>query len=157
MATMAERLAMTLATWFYSGYVPAAPGTAGSVVAWGMAWLAVHRLGVPAWALGIAALAMTPVAIKTAEFAARRLESRDPSVVVIDEAVGQWIALSAAASNSWPQWVAALVLFRVLDIAKPLGIRRLEAFAGGRGVVADDIGAGACAMIGVVAVRWLGF
>ncbi len=51
----------------------------------------------------------------------------------------------------------ALVLFRVLDIAKPLGIRRLEAFAGGKGVVADDVGAGACAMIGVAAVRWLGF
>lgn len=154
---MTERLAMTLATWFYSGYVPAAPGTAGSVVAWAMAWLVVHRLGAPAWALGIAALALIPVAVKTSEFAATRLGSHDPSVVVIDEVVGQWIALSAAASGSWPQWIAALVLFRALDIAKPLGIRRLEALAGGKGVVADDIGAGACAMIGVAAIRWLGF
>ena len=154
---MSRHLAMTLATWFYSGYAPVAPGTVGSVVAWAMAWLAVHRLGVPAWAVGMAGLALTPVAIKAAEFAASQLGARDPSVVVIDEVVGQWLALSVAASNSWPQWVAALALFRVFDIFKPFGIRRLEALAGGKGVVADDLGAGACAMIGVALVRWLGY
>jgi phosphatidylglycerophosphatase A len=111
----------------------------------------------PAWAVGVAGLALLPLAVKTAELAATQLGSHDPSVVVIDEVVGQWIALSAAASGSWPQWVAALVLFRVFDITKPLGIRRLEALPGGRGVVADDVGAGACAMIGVALVRWLGF
>ncbi len=154
---MSKRLAMALATWFYSGYAPVAPGTAGSILAWAMAWFVVHRLGMPVWAVGIAGLALLPLAVKTAEFAATQLGSHDPSVVVIDEVVGQWIALSAAASDSWPQWVAALVLFRVFDIAKPLGIRRLEALAGGKGVVADDVGAGACAMIGVALVRWLGF
>lgn len=154
---MNRHLAMGIATWFYSGYAPVAPGTAGSILAWAMAWLVVHRLGVPAWAIGVAGLALTPIAVKTAEIASSRLGSHDPSIVVIDEVVGQWLALSAAASNSWPQWVAALVLFRVFDITKPLGIRRLEALAGGKGVVADDIGAGACAMIGVALVRWLGY
>lgn len=154
---MNRRLAMAIATWFYSGYSPVAPGTAGSILAWAMAWLVVHRLGVPAWAVGVAGLALTPIAVKTAELASSQLGSHDPSVVVIDEVVGQWLALSAAASNSWPQWVAALVLFRVFDITKPLGIRRLEGLAGGKGVVADDIGAGACAMIGVALVRWLGY
>ena len=154
---MNRRLAMGIATWFYSGYAPVAPGTVGSILAWAMAWLVVHRLGVPAWAVGVAGLALTPVAVKTAELASSQLGSHDPSIVVIDEVVGQWLALSAAASNSWPQWVAALVLFRVFDITKPLGIRRLEALAGGKGVVADDIGAGACAMIGVALVRWLGY
>lgn len=154
---MNRRLAMGIATWFYSGYAPVAPGTVGSILAWAMAWLVVHRLGVPAWAVGVAGLALTPIAVKTAELASSQLGSHDPSIVVIDEVVGQWLALSAAASNSWPQWVAALVLFRVFDITKPLGIRRLEALAGGKGVVADDIGAGACAMIGVALVRWLGY
>ena len=154
---MNKRLAMALATWCYSGYAPIAPGTAGSILAWAMAWFAVHRCGMPVWAVGVAGLALLPLAVKTAELAATQLGSHDPSVVVIDEVVGQWIALSAAASGSWPQWVAALVLFRVFDITKPLGIRRLEALPGGRGVVADDVGAGACAMIGVALVRWLGF
>ena len=154
---MNRRLARGIATWFYSGYAPVAPGTVGSILAWAMAWLVVHRLGVPAWAVGVAGLALTPIAVKTAELASSQLGSHDPSIVVIDEVVGQWLALSAAASNSWPQWVAALVLFRVFDITKPLGIRRLEALAGGKGVVADDIGAGACAMIGVALVRWLGY
>ncbi len=154
---MNKRLGMALATWFYSGYAPVAPGTAGSLLAWAMAWLAVQHCSAPSWAVGIAGLALVPLAVNTAEFAATQLGSRDPSVVVIDEVVGQWIAVSAAAGNSWPQWIAALVLFRVFDIAKPAGIRRLEALPGGKGVVADDVGAGACAMIGVALVRWLGF
>ena len=154
---MNKRLAMVLATWLYSGYVPVAPGTAGSALAWAMAWLAVHRLGIPAWSVGLAGLALMPIAIRAAEVAATQLGARDPGAVVIDEVVGQWIALSAAASGSWPQWIAALALFRVFDVLKPFGIRRLEALAGGRGVVADDVGAGACAMIGVALVRWLGY
>ena len=73
--------------------------------------------------------------------------SRDPSRVVIDEVIGQWIAIAPAAQDSWPQWIAALILFRFFDIAKPFGIRRLEALEGGLGVVADDVGAGVCAML----------
>lgn len=148
---------MVLATWFYSGYAPMAPGTVGSICAWAMAWLLVHRAGLPAWALGVAAAALTPLAIWSANVASSVFGGRDPARVVIDEVVGQWIALAPAADASWPQWIAALALFRVFDIAKPFGIRRLEALPGGRGVVADDAAAGACAMIGVLLVRWIGF
>ena len=151
-----RRLAVALATWFYSGFAPAAPGTAGSIVAWAMAWFLVHRLGLPPWSLGVAAVALVPLAVWSAEAASAVFGTKDPSRVVIDEAAGQWLALAAAAESSWPQWIAALVLFRLFDIRKPFGIRRLEALPGGRGVVADDLGAGACAMIGVALIRWIG-
>jgi len=39
------------------------------------------------------------------------------------------------------------VLFRFFDIAKPLGIRKLESLKGGVGVMADDILAGIYANI----------
>ncbi len=151
-----QRLALVLASWFYCGYIPGAPGTAGSVCAWALAGLLVHACGLPAWMFAIAAGALAPLAVWSAEAASSLLGSKDPSRVVIDEVVGQWIALAPAASGSWVQWIAALVLFRAFDIGKPLGIRRMEALPGGRGVVADDAAAGACAMIGVLLIRWIG-
>ncbi len=152
-----RRLAVTLATWFYSGYSPLAPGTVGSVLAAAIAWLVSSRLAVPPWTFSVAAACMIPIAIPIIEQAEAEFGSTDPSSVVLDEVVGLWISIAPVSATSWPQWVAALVLFRVLDIAKPFGIRRLEALPGGRGVLADDVAAGACAMIGVVLVRWLGY
>lgn len=147
---------MALATWFYVGYAPGAPGTVGSLCAGAMAWFLVHRWGMPAWGLALCAAALTPIAIWSAAIATEAFESRDPARVVIDEVVGQWIALAPVAEGSWWQWCAAIALFRLFDIAKPFGIRRLEALPGGLGVVADDAGAGACAMIGVLLIRWVG-
>ncbi len=151
-----RRLAVALATWFYSGYSPLAPGTVASLLAGAIAWVAATRLGVPPWAFAVSAACMIPLAVRVIDEAAAEFGSEDPSSVVLDEVIGLWIAVAPVSAGSWPQWIAALVLFRLFDIAKPFGIRRLEAFPGGRGVLADDIAAGACAMIGVLLVRWSG-
>lgn len=74
---------------------------------------------------------------------AERYWGEDPSRVVIDEVVGQWIALLAVPAQ-WAWWhvLAAFVLFRFFDIVKPLGVRKMENFKGGWGIMADDILAG---------------
>ncbi len=100
---------------------------------------------------------MIPIAVPVIDEAEGRFGATDPSCVVLDEVVGLWIAVAPVSAGSWPQWVCALILFRAFDIGKPFGIRRLEALPGGRGVLADDVAAGACAMIGVAVVRWLGY
>lgn len=151
-----RRLAVLLATWFYAGRSPIAPGSVGSLAAWAIAWTAANWLGVPPWALSAAAVAAVPLAVRAIEASAAELGSDDPSSVVLDEVIGLWIAIAPVSAGSWPQWIAALALFRLFDIAKPFGIRRLESLPGGRGVLADDIAAGACAMIGVLLVRWSG-
>ena len=153
---MNRRIALALATWGYSGFVPGAPGTAGAIVALGLAWLGVHRAGLPPWAFSVAAFLLLPLAIKASETVARQMEVEDPSIVVIDEVLGLWIALAPAAPDSPVQWIAGLALFRILDILKPLGLRRLESLPGGFGVLADDVGAGGYAMIGVALLRWGG-
>lgn len=84
---------------------------------------------------------------------AERYWGPDPSKVVMDETVGQWIAmlpLCVFASEPEPYhttafWVFALIsllLFRFFDIFKPLGVRKMEDFPGGTGIMADDILAG---------------
>lgn len=151
-----RRLAVVLATWFYAGYAPVAPGTVGALCAWGPAWAVAYEFGLPAWIFALAAIAIGPLGVWSAGVASNVFRSHDPSKVVIDEVIGQWIALAPASADSWVQWVAALALFRLFDITKPFGIRRLEALPGGVGVVADDVGAGLCAMLGVGLIRWIG-
>ena len=71
----------------------------------------------------------------------------DPSKVVIDEVAGQLTALMILAPVEWWSVLAAFLLFRVFDVWKPLGIRRLEEIGGGWGIMLDDLAAGALAAI----------
>ncbi len=71
----------------------------------------------------------------------------DPSKVVIDEVAGQLAALMILAPVEWWSVLAAFILFRLFDIIKPLGIRRLEAVPNGWGIMLDDIAAGLLAAI----------
>ncbi|MDE0105218.1 MAG: phosphatidylglycerophosphatase A [Bryobacterales bacterium] len=153
---MGKGLSLAIATWGYIGYTPAAPGTAASVAALAIAWAGVHLAGLPVWSFAAAAVLLSPLAVWASGAVAGQLGAEDPSIVVIDEVLGLWLALAPATSGSPQQWLCALVLFRLFDILKPLGLRRLESLPGGRGIVADDLGAGAYAMIGVALVRWIG-
>ena len=67
--------------------------------------------------------------------------------MVIDEVIGQWIALAGARSFNWKSWLAAFALFRLFDIWKPPPVRQLEALPGGFGINADDVMAGAYAAL----------
>src|SRR5436309_779868 len=73
---------------------------------------------------------------------AGEIKSKDPSIVVVDEVLGQWITLAGAVSLNWKSWLAAFCLFRLFDIWKPPPVRQLEALPSGTGIVADDVMAG---------------
>lgn len=129
-----------IALGFGAGLSRWAPGTVGSAVAV-VIWLAFLAVS-PPWIVQLgAALASIPLCILAADWAARRLGRKDPGCIVSDELAGQWIALLAV-PPAWPWWLAAFVLFRVFDIAKPWPMRRLERLPGGIGIVIDDIAAG---------------
>jgi phosphatidylglycerophosphatase A len=67
-----------------------------------------------------------------------QIYGKDPSIVVIDEVVGMWIALlflpktiyAAALSFLW---------FRIYDIIKPPPARQLDAKSGGFAIMLDDV------------------
>lgn len=80
---------------------------------------------------------------------------KDNSKVVIDEVAGMAIALLYAPHNIIFALIA-LVLFRLFDIFKPLGIRQLEKLPKGWGVMADDVLAGIYAFIIVRLVIYSG-
>jgi phosphatidylglycerophosphatase A len=139
-------VALILATWGV-GYVPGIPGTYGSAVG------VLLCLGFVAVGGGFAAyLALTAglgvLGVWAAGEASRAFGREDDGRIVVDEVVGQLLALAPAVlwlreRAFWPALVTGFVLFRVLDIAKPGPVRWAErGLPGGLGVVADDVVAG---------------
>ena len=108
------------------------------------------------WTCAVAAI----VGFYPAVWAAGRLEEdsgkTDPKQVVVDEAIGQWLALALIRPDSAVDWIFAIALFRIFDILKPPPIRQLDRMHGGFGIVADDAVAGACAMIILAILRLAG-
>ncbi|MBI4874822.1 MAG: phosphatidylglycerophosphatase A [Acidobacteria bacterium] len=139
---MRNKLAFAIGTWFGCGYAPAARGTWGALAALVPAWLLVRYAGWLPWHFGLLAWAFLPVAIWAASRVARAVGKKDPSLVVVDEVVGQWMTLAGAAAWNWKSVLAAFVLFRLFDIWKPAPVRQLERLPGGIGINADDMMAG---------------
>ena len=150
--------ARVIATGLFSGYIPWASGTVGSLVGLILYWLpGVHdgpwlpvlvALGLAAGAPAADAVAratghkLTKIAARSKEtFQAGSSHAPDPSIVVIDEIVGMWISLLFLPA-SLPLSIAAFVAFRVFDVLKPEPARYLERIPGGWGIMLDDVAAG---------------
>ncbi len=136
-----RKLILFLATGFYSGYAPVAPGTAGSVVGLVLAWAVTvpleHRSRLAALAL-IAAL--FAVGCWLSERAEKLLDQHDSSHIVIDEIVGMALTMYLCPAAGWMAFAAGFALFRLFDVLKPepagLVDRRMK---GGFAVMLDDV------------------
>ena len=133
-----------IATGLGVGHFPYGPGTMGALLAI-LIWYPITTMANhTTWFLITLALILAFTLLGAwSSTVAERYWGEDPSRVVIDEVVGQWITLLAVpAVFSWWHVLAAFVLFRFFDIVKPLGVRKMEQFKGGWGIMADDILAG---------------
>lgn len=134
-----------IATFFGVGFIKPGPGTWGSVAAvllWAaFAWLAHPSPRVLFVTLLIGIFLSLLLGIPAASVVERESGGHDPQYVVIDEVIGQWIALLFCPVD-WLHGLIALVLFRLFDITKPFPVRRLERLPGGWGIVFDDVAAG---------------
>ena len=141
--------AWTVATFFGAGFGKPGPGTWGSVgavllwadIAWGLHPIARTLLLVLLAGIALALL----VGIPASTLVARESGRKDPQFVVIDEVVGQWIALLGSRAD-WRHALIALALFRLFDITKPFPVRQLERLPEGWGIVFDDVAAGLYAL-----------
>ena len=149
------RITRIITTVFGIGTLGPAPGTWGSLVALPIFYL-LHLIG------GFVFVVIATGAVfvlgwwATAEQTRGRRE-HDPSEIVIDEVVGQWLALwtlSIGASREqadliqlWPGLVAGFILFRLFDIFKPGPVGWADRRADALGVMLDDVIAGVCAAV----------
>ena len=136
-----------IATSFGAGFLPVAPGTWGAIVAI-ILWLPLWLLCSEPWIIFVVTLSATIIYTLAGTWASTMSEKywgKDPVVACADETVGQWLSmlpLSALPHSHWWEILLALALFRFFDIFKPLGIRAMERFPGGWGMMADDLLAG---------------
>ncbi len=149
-------LAMLFATGFGAGLSPMAPGTAGSLLGLGLAWLIARgfsSLSAPSLTAGVgllmSGLAAGFVGVAASTRACRALGAKDPGCVVIDEIAGQLLASApvplfvfASPLRAGAAWLLSFLAFRLFDIWKPGPVRRLQELPEGWGVVIDDAAAG---------------
>ena len=133
-----------LATWGGVGYSLIAPGTAGTIAA--IPFYFLLRL-LPLYGYLACVLGIGLVACWAAGEAERIFQEQDSKRIVIDEAVGFFITMTAL-PPTWPYLIGGFCLFRCFDILKPPPIRLIERkVKGGYGVVLDDVLAGIYAQI----------
>lgn len=149
-------LATPVATMGGIGFLRPASGTWGSAAAIPLAWVIHATMGFPGLVI------LTILAFGLGWWATgvhvRATGTHDPSEVVIDEMVGQWIALWPLSAGLWhagvdpwifpyPGWIGAFLMFRLFDIWKPGPVgwadRREDPF----GVMMDDVIAGLLAAV----------
>lgn len=99
-----------------------------------------------------------------------RIGRRDPGEVVLDEFVSiplcfiAWPAMLPVGApwtklGPWVIYLAGFALFRLFDITKPFGIKKLQYLPGGWGIVVDDVAAAllSCAVMHGAAWGWVKF
>lgn len=123
---------------FGAGLAPRAPGTAGSLAALP---LALPLLLMPPLGLGVLLLVAFVFGIYCCGQTSQRMAVNDPGAIVWDEIVAMWLVLAFVPLH-WAWWLAAFLLFRLFDIAKPWPISWLDRhIKGGLGIMLDDIAA----------------
>jgi len=139
------------------GYIPIAPGSVGALVGVGLT-AALARLPAPdPWIpaiVGAAALLILAMGVPAATAAEGYFGRKDPGQVIIDEVMGQMVALVVNPRVGWKWWLAAYLLFRVFDVIKPFPARRLERLRGGWGIMLDDFAAGVWALVAFSLLRY---
>lgn len=134
-------IAVWIATGLGVGFVPIAGSTLGTALGLPLAW-GIDRLEhLPGEALIVAAVCC--VGAKIIDAALTQLgRGKDPRCVVLDELVSVPIAFFGLPMASVAFVVFGFIVLRVIDIAKPPPLQRLERLPGGWGVMADDWMAG---------------
>ena len=153
-----HKLSWIIATWFGSGLLPKAPGTWGSLAAFPFAYI-ISVYTCP-YALILGTVALFFIGIWASEKVEESVQIEDPGFIVVDEVVGQWIALlplpflySFLNSDSFHLYFAviaavAFIAFRIFDIWKPWPVNYVDKNVhGGYGIMLDDVIAGMYALI----------
>lgn len=134
-----------------AGLSPFAPGTAGTLAAWAVAW-ALASLLAPAAMLALGAVAFL-LGIWACGVTGRHLGVADHGSMVWDE-IAAFLIVLAVVPRELPWQGAAFVAFRFFDIVKPQPVRYFEQrYGGGFGVMFDDLVAAGYTLLLLAALK----
>ena len=149
---MKRNLAEWIATVFFIGKLPLAPGTWTSLIAT-FTWFIIFKDANP-YLLPIVTSMLFIIGIIASNKIIEDSNEHDPSRIVIDEWVGQWLAFTML-PVTFHTGLIGFIAFRFFDILKPGPVKKMERLPKGLGVMADDIIAGILAYFIVIIYYWL--
>ncbi|MEE9572970.1 MAG: phosphatidylglycerophosphatase A [Candidatus Neomarinimicrobiota bacterium] len=150
---MKNILANWVSTVLKIGYLPIAPGTWGSLAAIAVWFIIIESISTITFIVVI--IIIFTFGVYTSSVTERYLKKKDPSIIIIDEWVGQWITLLFLHKSL--QWgLVAFALFRLFDIWKPYPLKTIDKIQGGWGIMLDDVAAGVYALLVLSVLRiWI--
>ena len=131
-----------LGSGFYTGYIPFASGTFGSLAA-----LFIYYI--PGFERSFILIPVIIIFIFYGIYVGSKFEKlygKDPAECTIDEVVGMWITLLFLPKKIIFSLIAFFI-WRIFDIIKPYPARQLEILNGGLGIMIDDVVAGLYSLI----------
>ena len=138
------KIAEIISTVFYIGKLPLAPGTWCSFIAF-LSWYFL-RSQIEGVFILYASLVLFFVGVAVTTIYSESIREEDPPEIVIDEWVGQWIALWLI-PHTFLWGFTSFILFRLFDILKigPVGL--MDDIKSGTGIMMDDVIAGILALL----------
>ena len=146
-------------TFFYAGFLRPAPGTWGSLAGISLAYIFLELISFSTFCF-LLILIIVFGFLTTKKYLENNPEKSDPSEVVIDEVIGQWITILPLAyefnfvqtdnEKLWIAWIWAFFSFRFFDIIKLGLVSWADNLKGALGVILDDIFAGISAALTVI-------
>ena len=121
-----------------------APGTWCSFIAF-LSWYFL-RSQIEGVFILYASLVLFFVGVAVTTIYSESIGEEDPPEIVIDEWVGQWIALWLI-PHTFLWGFTSFILFRIFDIFKPGPVGRMDDIKSGTGIMMDDVIAGILALL----------
>jgi len=148
---------LLLATWWGTGLAPRAPGTVGSLAA--LPFCCLCLLYLPGWAVAGMTFIVLFLGVWAAQQAGEAWGKVDHGAIVIDEVLGQFLALALPFyfldinAINFELVLVGFLLFRLFDVFKPWPVSYFDThWKSGWGVMMDDVVAGLLAGLGALLI-----
>jgi phosphatidylglycerophosphatase A len=125
-------------SWFYTGKIPKAPGTMGSLATLPLLYL-LDYLQINIYGLIGLTTTLFLVAVYVTEQVQKKYGLHDPQWIVIDEVIGMLITWSFVRTVDFPTLFLVFGTFRLFDIIKIWPASYFDRLHHGVGTITDDV------------------
>lgn len=134
-------LTVCFLSWFFTGKIPKAPGTMGSLATIPLIYL-LHYLQVNTYYLIALIVALYALSVVVTEKIQKKYHLHDPQWIVIDEVIGMLITWSFVQRIDFPTLFLVFGSFRFFDIVKLWPASYFDRHKHGMGTITDDVVSG---------------
>lgn len=134
-------LTVCFLSWFFTGKIPKAPGTMGSLATIPLIYL-LHFLQVNTYYLITLIVGLYVLSVVVTDKIQKKYHLHDPQWIVIDEVIGMLITWSFVQRIDFPTLFLVFGSFRFFDIVKIWPASYFDRHEHGMGTITDDVVSG---------------